>query len=297
MEQVYELAGGVTVSRMQPTIGASISGIDIAGGVSAEQVESLKQALYAHGVVVLRGQDAMSFDDHLGFAAIFGDPISEGHVPDRPQITPVTGKVGSKEGTACYWHSDGVYKPEPEFASILRAVDPCTFGGDTSWSSGVAAYANLPDEVKRQLRDMRFNSSLTARMPKDYNHFGDGDNWNKLHEKYPPVTQPAVSAHPVTGALALYVNQSWSIDIVGMDEGESAAMVAMLTAEIKRPEYQCRWQWQKGDVAIWDNRLVQHYGVPDHTTGRYLERITVANGPVLSIADWEASGAKVKVVA
>ncbi|MDG2005188.1 MAG: TauD/TfdA family dioxygenase, partial [Novosphingobium sp.] len=55
------------------------------------------------------------------------------------------------------------------------------------------------------------------------------------------------------------------------------------------PEYQCRWQWSKGDVAIWDNRLVQHYGVPDHTTDRYLERITVSNGPVLGIADRESA--------
>jgi len=294
MERIYELPGGVTVTRMQPAVGAVVSGVDLHQGFTGEQAESMRQSLYANGVIFFEGQEAMNFGDHLAFSAIFGEPISEGHVPERPEITPVKGTAGSKEGTASTWHSDGVYKPEPETVSILRAIDPCTFGGDTCWSSGVAAYENLPDEDKDELREMRFNSSLAARMPKGYNHFGSGDNWDKLHEKYPPVVQPAVSVHPVTGARSLYVNQSWSVDIVGMDEAESEATITRLTGEIMRPEYQCRWQWNKGDLAIWDNRLVQHYGVPDHTTDRYLERITVSGGPVLSIADWEAKGAKVK---
>lgn len=294
MDRNYELPGGIAVSRMQPAIGAVVSGVDIHEGWTKEKAESLRRALYAHGVIVLRGQEAMTFEDHLEFAGIFGEPQSDGPDPDRPQITPVKCKAGSPEGTASTWHSDGCYKPEPEVASILRAIDPCTFGGDTLWASGVAAWRGLPDEVKDTLRDMRFNSSLTARMPKDYDHFGSGDNWNKLHEKYPPVVQPAVSVHPVTGEKSLYVNHSWTIDIVGMDEEESQATIDRLIAEILKPEYQCRWQWAKGDVAIWDNRLVQHYGVPDHTTDRYLERITVAGGPVLSIADWEARGERVK---
>ena len=295
MDRVYQLSGGVTVSRMQPAIGAVVSGIDLHQGFTDEHAESIRQALYSHGVIVLRGQEAMGYEDHVAFAGIFGALICEGHIPERPEVQPISGKVGSKEGIACYWHSDGVYKPEPEVASILRAIEPCSFGGDTCWSSGVAAYANLADDMKEQLRELRFNSSLTARMPRDYDQFGNSDSWNRLREKYPPVTQPAVSVHPVTGTRAIYVNQSWTIDIVGMDETQSEALIALLTAEIRRPECQCRWQWSQGDIAIWDNRLVQHYGVPDHTADRYLERITVSGGPVLSIADWEARQEKVKI--
>lgn len=293
MERSYKLAGGVAVERIQPAIGATISGIDVAGGLSPAQAESLRQALHAHGVIFLRGQEAMTFDDHLALARIFGTPNREGHVPERPEITPVRGTVGSKEGTASSWHSDGCYKPEPETVSILRAIEPCTFGGDTCWSHAGAAYANLPDDLKEKIRDLRFTSSLAARMPKDYDHFGHGQNWNRLHEKYPPVTQPAVSCHPVTGERTIYVNTTWTIAIAGMDEAESQALIRRLTDEICRPEFQTRWQWAKGDIAIWDNRLVQHYGVPDHTQDRYLERITVNGGPVLGIADWAARSTKV----
>lgn len=296
-QRSYELPGGLRVDRLQPNIGAVISGIEIASGINPDQAESLRNALYAHGVIFLRGQQAMEFGNHLALAEVFGMPICDGPDPDRPQITPVTGKAGSREGTASSWHSDGCYTPEPPVASILRAIDPCTFGGDTCWSSAVAAYEALDEEVQAEIRDMRFMSSLAARMPKNYNHFGSGDKWDELQEKYPPVTQPAVSCHPVTGARALYVNRTWSVEIVGMDEAESQATIARLADELTRPEYQTRWQWAKGDVAIWDNRLVQHYGVPDHTTDRYLERITVSGGPVLSIADWEAHAATAAIPA
>ena len=100
--------------------------------------------------------------------------------------------------------------------------------------------------------------------------------------------QPVVVVHPMTGARALYANSSWSLAIEGMDETEGQSLIDRLSREFTRPEYQIRRQWEEGAVAIWDNRIVHHYGVPDQTGDRYLERITVEGGPMLSIADWEA---------
>lgn len=291
IERIYDLPGGIKVKRMQPAIGAVISGIDLSLGLSSGQGESLRKALYAHGVIVLPEQ-AIGFDEHLALAENFGEPVCDGPEPDRPQITPVRGSAGSSKGTACIWHADGCYQPEPPAASILRAIDPCTFGGDTCWSSAVAAYEGLDDELKEQIADLYFTSSLALTQPKGYNHFGKSDNWDKLHEKYPIVQQPVVSVHPVTGARGIYANLAWSRDIVGMDPAAGKALIARLADEFKRPEYQARWHWSKGDIAIWDNRLVQHYGVPDHTTDRYLERITVLGGPIKAIADSTEQGAQ-----
>ena len=81
MERSYDLPGAITVDRMQPAIGAVVSGIDLHRGFSDEQAESIRRALYAHGVIVLRSQQAMDFDDHLAFATIFGKPVTEGPDP------------------------------------------------------------------------------------------------------------------------------------------------------------------------------------------------------------------------
>ncbi len=286
--QSYTLPGGLKAHRCQPAIGAEVSGLDLTQPLSAAHAEDLRTALYAHGVIFLRGQQAIGFKEHLALAKAFGTPIEDGPDPERPQITPVAAKAFKREGTASSWHSDGNYSPEPPAVSILRALDPCTFGGDTCFSSATAAYAGLDDETKAQIEKLRYRSSLAERMPKGYGHFGSPEKWDELNAKYPPVTQPCVSVHPVTGGRGLYVNTTWSLGIVGMDDSEGLPLIQRLAAHFYRPEYQMRWTWEKGAIAIWDNRLVQHYGVPDQTTDRSLERITVHGGAVLSIADWEA---------
>jgi taurine dioxygenase len=283
----YTLPGGITVRRTQPACGAMLSGVDLAA-IGDEQAESIRRALFAHGVIFFTGQGHMDFEAHMRLAEVFGEPVCDGPDPERPQITPVVSKAGSREGTASHWHIDGCYQQLPTSVSILRGISPSPFGGDTCFSSTVAAYAGLPDELKAEIDGLRYYSCLADRMPKDNSSFGTADKWNQLREKYPPVEQPVVIVHPVTGARALYVNSSWTINIVGKTPEESEALIARLLAEAPRPEYQTRWQWQEGAVAIWDNRLVQHYGVPDQTTDRYMERIAVHNGPMLSIADWEA---------
>jgi taurine dioxygenase len=230
----------------------------------------------------------MNFEQHRKLAQVFGTMICDGPDPERPEITPVRSKAGSREGTASHWHIDGCYQQLPTSVSVLRAIDPCLFGGDTCFSSTTAAYAGLPDELKAEINGLRYYSCLADRMPKDNSSFGTAEKWNELREKYPPVTPPVVIVHPVTGARALYVNSSWTIHIVDKTPEESEALLARLLAEIPRPEYQTRWAWEEGAIAIWDNRLVQHYGVPDQQTDRYMERIAVQNGPMLSIADWDA---------
>jgi len=293
IKRTYILPGGLTATRTQPAIGAIVSGVDLCQPLSEAHEADLRSALFSHGVIFLLGQEGIGFDEHLALAEAFGTPICDGPDPERPQITPVSAKAGSREGTASSWHSDGCYQPSPPSVSILRAIDPCTFGGDTCYASGRAAYDGLSDELKLQIETLRFSSSLAARIPKGYGHFGSADKWDELNEKYPPVTQPVVVVHPETGERALYANSTWALSIVGMKEDEGQALINQLSANFSLPEYQTRWQWQKGAIAIWDNRIVQHYGVPDQTTDRSLERITVEGGPMLSIADWDACESKV----
>jgi taurine dioxygenase len=283
----YTLPGGIAVRRTQPACGAELAGIDLAE-IGEEQAESIRRALFAHGVIFFRGQGHLTFDQHLALAQIFGTPVRDGPDPQRPQITPVRSRAGSREGTASHWHVDGCYQQNATSVSVLRAISPSDFGGDTCFSSSVAAYAGLPDELKAEIDGLRYYTCLADRMPRDNASFGTSDKWNTLREQYPPVTPPVVIVHPVTGARALYVNSSWTIRIEDRSPEDSAALLARLLAEIPRPEYQTRWQWEQGAIAIWDNRLVHHYGVPDQQSDRYMERIAVHNGPILSIADWEA---------
>jgi alpha-ketoglutarate-dependent taurine dioxygenase len=47
------------------------------------------------------------------------------------------------------------------------------------------------------------------------------------------------------------------------------------------PEYQFRLKWYPGTIAIWDNRLCQHYAVNDYYPHpRHMERVAIAGDTV-----------------
>jgi hypothetical protein len=77
--------------------------------------------------------------------------------------------------------------------------------------------------------------------------------------KHPPLLHPVVRTHPVTGKQALFVNEGFTTRIVDVTEKESEALLSFLFAHVTKPEFQVRWRWQPNDVAIWDNRVTQHY--------------------------------------
>ena len=75
--------------------------------------------------------------------------------------------------------------------------------------------------------------------------------------------------------------------------GRRTTLLAIFQESITRPENTVRWRWSPGDVAFWDNRTTQHYGVADFgDLPRQHERITVSGGVPVSI-DGRASKALV----
>jgi taurine dioxygenase len=110
-----------------------------------------------------------------------------------------------------------------------------------------------------------FGSAMPAEMVAD------------LRPDFPAVVHPVVRRHPETGRRTLFVNRIFTTRIVGMDEGESDELLDLLCRQADYPEYQCRFRWTPGAVAIWDNRATQHYANSDyfpHT--RVMERIAIA---------------------
>jgi taurine dioxygenase len=105
----------------------------------------------------------------------------------------------------------------------------------------------------------------------------EGELQSYLSE-YSGVEHPVVIRHPVNGRKLLYVNETFTQEIVGFTDAEGAELLRYLTQQFYRPENTVRFKWRTGSLAIWDNRSVQHYGVADYGDApRQLVRV-VAKG-------------------
>jgi taurine dioxygenase len=73
-----------------------------------------------------------------------------------------------------------------------------------------------------------------------------------------------ILTHPVSGRKAVFVNQMFTIELVGQPMAESDAILQFLFEHVRRPEFQCRFRWAKNSIAFWDNRCVQHMAIWDY---------------------------------
>jgi taurine dioxygenase len=267
----------LTLSPLTPTIGAEVSGIDLAQPLDAGTRAALRQALLDWKVLFFRDQD-IDTDQHLAFARNFGELEVHPFAPQKPGYPEVLAITHDREnrGRENTWHSDVTWRLEPSLGSILRALELPPVGGDTLFADMYAAYEGLTDEVKDRIEG--------AVAVHDFAHFRKAMRKRGLTEEqieafnkaYPMVEHPVVRTHPETGRKAIYVNAAFTQHIVGMEADESAALLKHLYAQAAVPEYQCRFRWEPGSIAFWDNRASQHYAASDYWPAvRRMERVTI----------------------
>lgn len=255
-----------------PTIGAEICGVDIGAPLDDELFAQLDQALLEWKVLWFRDQDVTG-SQHRDFARRWGELevhpfLPAGEVPEVVRFD----KGPDESGYENIWHSDVSWRLEPSLGSVLRCITPAQRGGDTLWADMYMAYQCLDDETKERIENLRAVHDFTA-------SFGlgmDADKLAEMREQYPPAEHPIVRIHPRTGRRLLYVNEVFTTHVVGLEPGESSALIAHLSAQARVPEYQCRFRWEANSVAFWDNRCTQHYAVSDYAPQRrVMERATV----------------------
>ncbi|MEU1434260.1 TauD/TfdA family dioxygenase [Streptomyces sp. NPDC005786] len=270
-------APSVTVQKLGGRIGAVISGVRLGGDLAPETVTAVRAALLANKVVFFRGQDHLDEDSHEAFGRLLGTPVAHPTVPSADGRYSL-GIDSDHGGRANQWHTDVTFVPAYPAFSILRAVVIPPYGGNTLWSNTAAAYAELPEQL-RTLAD-----SLRAVHSNDYDYVALRPNalpealatYRKVFTSTKFLTEhPVVRVHPETGERVLLLG-NFVQRITGLTGHDSRALVDLFQSHIERPENTVRWDWQVGDVAIWDNRATQHYGVDDSDTHeRKLRRVTI----------------------
>ncbi len=270
----------ISVHKLGSRIGAEISGVRLGGDLAPTAVAEIRAALLTHKVIFFRDQHHLDDQRQLAFATLLGTPI--GHpaatalAPDAPVITP----INSEFGKANRWHTDVTFAANYPAASILRAVTLPSYGGSTLWANTATAYAELPEPLKC------LANNLWALHTNRYDYLDKAVQAEQLTDLQRAFRQafektdfqtehPVVRVHPETGERTL-VAGDFVRSFVGLDSRESSALFELLQDRITVPENTIRWNWQPGDVAIWDNRATQHRAVDDYDDqNRLMNRITL----------------------
>lgn len=188
-----------------------------------------------------------------------------------------------------YWHTDLSYTKTPSRGSILYAIEVPhdengTALGDTEFASTAAAYDALPEAMKTKLAGLRATHRFWDRYIATRKAAGsDVVVTDERRASTPDVVQPVIRTHPLTGRKSIYVNEGFTIGIVGMPEAESRALLKDLFALCERPEFRYRHKWRVGDVVLWDNcttvhRLHVDFALPQR---RLMQRTTLSGTAVI----------------
>jgi taurine dioxygenase len=177
-----------------------------------------------------------------------------------------------------------MFSPAPAMGTILYALEVPSAGGDTMFTNQYLAYESLSDGMKAlcsqlstvcvgdnfkqhggQSRAQRYDRQMTHMKVKDPGNV----QTTSVH--------PLVRTHPETGRKALYTSDAHTAHIQGWTEKESLPLLRFLWEHQTRPEFTCRFRWDVGSLAFWDNRCAMHNPINDyHGYRRVMHRVTLA---------------------
>jgi taurine dioxygenase len=258
-----------SVPRVVPTgaaLGARVDNIDVRA-LDDRTFSFIYRAWLDHQVLLFRDQ-SLTDEDLLAFSRRFGHldeaPVQESgrrFVEGHPEIYVVSNVVekgapiGSLGSGEAVWHTDMSYLPDPPKASVLYAIEVPAQGGDTSFCSMSAAWADLPDRLKERAEGLHVKHDGT------YNSGGyvrQGVTPTGDPRTSPGTLHPLVSVHPETGRPGLYLGRRRNAYIEGLALDESEALLDEIWKDATRASLTWTHHWRVGDLVLWDNRCTMH---------------------------------------
>jgi alpha-ketoglutarate-dependent taurine dioxygenase len=243
-----------------------ILGFEFSATPNPRQMREIQALADRHLILLFRDQP-VSETAHVAFSQALGEvipPVEKAFTsPSNPLILHL-GNVDARgnklaaddPGTLFTyapekWHSDGSYKPIPNYLTLLHALEIPPQGGETWFASMVAAYEALPAETRAVIADKKMEHPYpnSGKQVKD---------WQGARIE---VTQhPLVRLLP-DGQKALFVSP-FGGQILGMDPQTSDATVNELLRFATHGAFTYKHQWRLGDTLVWNNRGLVHQAQP-----------------------------------
>jgi len=270
------------ITPISGALGAEIRGVNLAEDLGDAIIHEIRQALLDYLVIFFRDQE-LTPEQHIRFAKKFGTLDEHDFVrglPEHPEILRLVREADEKgHNFGGSWHSDVTYQEAPSLGSVLYALDVPPVGGDTLFANQYLAYETLSAGMKDLLDGLicvhcaKRIFGLESLSSKSFQNMIVEQSAKADTE----MEHPVVRTHPETGRKGLFVNVNFSTRFKEMTVAESAPLMNFLFEHSHKEAFTCRFKWQKGSVAFWDNRSVMHLALNDYNGHRReMHRVTVA---------------------
>ena len=248
-------------------IAADIQDANLSQPLDDVSIAAITKAWNENLVLRFRNQQ-LSDADLIRFSSYFGEldppgpnPYGVTFLPEFPEINVISNvkddtgvPIGNLGDGEAVWHADMTYIDNPPEAGILYALEVPVGQGDTYFANMVAAYNDLPPDLrvaiegKTLIHDAAHNSAGMLR--KGYEEITD--------VKLTPGARHPLAYEDQHGRVSLFLGRRPHAYIVGMEESDSDSLLDALWAHATRPKYSWHNEWQKGDLVMWQNRMVMH---------------------------------------
>ena len=248
-------------------IAADIQDANLSQPLDDVSIAAITEAWNENLVLRFRNQH-LSDADLIRFSSYFGEldppgpnPYGVTFLPEFPEINVISNvkddtgvPIGNLGDGEAVWHADMTYIDNPPEAGILYALEVPVGQGDTYFANMVAAYNDLPSDLrgaiegKTLIHDAAHNSAGMLR--NGYEEITD--------VKLTPGARHPLAYEDQHGRVSLFLGRRPHAYILGMEESDSDSLLDALWAHATQPKYSWHNEWQKGDLVMWQNRMVMH---------------------------------------
>ena len=283
----------IIVKPISGAMGAEVFDVDLSSELSSETWNEIKEAFHNFLVLIFRDQnltDQQQFNFTQRFGKLIPHPYVKG-LPEIPEIFKIIREPGESYSWDGFYHSDLMFLKKPPLGATLYAKECPPFGADTAFTNMYLAYDTLSDGMKDLLDGLEAENE--SGNPKKYsNRYQSMEELGKKGAM--GAVHPMDRVHPVTGKKALFSSLAFTKRIKGMTDNERAPILNFLYEHSKEAHLGCRLQWEKGSLALWDNRVCLHHAVADYfgevsKHRRVMQRCTIEGEEPISVKTYNES--------
>ncbi|MBD1166730.1 TauD/TfdA family dioxygenase, partial [Pelagibacterales bacterium SAG-MED07] len=226
-----------------------------------------------YGMIFFRRQN-LSSKHYVEFAKNFGKladyPRLKGLNKKYPQITVVQRKESDKGPSfGEQFHTDSIYtKKPPRFTMLLSKLVPKKGKANTEFCSQYHAFKNLTEPMKRKLSSLKgvYSSEGPISITTKERVKEKGKKIKELKSTHKIIRK-------ISSNYAIYSSPGHLVGFQPKIKNEVDLKKKLFKHQTKK-KFQHSLEWEKNQLAIWDNRSMLHQATP-FKGNRIMHRITI----------------------